>query len=266
MSAPAILRAGSGQPLVFLHGIGGAARLWAPQIEHFGARGYDAIAYDLPGYGNREPLRGPITFEELTDDLDAVLASLGVRRPVLVGHSLGGMIVQTWLRRHPEEARAAVLSGTSPAFGDPKGEFQRKFLADRLGPLDQGWTMRDLAPRIVATLVGPSPDPAGLALAESCMAATPSETYRAMMNCLVTFDERGSLGRIRVPVLALAAEADASAPARMMRKMAGYIPGARYAEVRGAGHLPNVEAPQAFNEAVADFLQSVVERERAGPQ
>ena len=57
---------------------------------------------------------------------------------MLVGHSMGGMVVQTMLRRRPDGYRAAVLSCTSPAFGNPAGDFQKKFVADRLAPLDAG--------------------------------------------------------------------------------------------------------------------------------
>ena len=65
-------------------------------------------------------------------------AKSGLERPVLVGHSMGGMVVQTMLRRAQLDYAAAVLSCTSPAFGNPAGDFQKKFVADRLAPLDAG--------------------------------------------------------------------------------------------------------------------------------
>ena len=68
-----------------------------------------------------------------------------MQRPVLVGHSLGGMVAQTALRRRPDGYSAVVLVCTSPAFGNPSGEFQRKFVADRLRPLNLGKDMADLA-------------------------------------------------------------------------------------------------------------------------
>ena len=259
MKLPFLIRAGTGLPIVFLHGIGGAARMWQPQIVHFARRGYDAIAFDLPGYGEHHPLASGTSFEALTDGVEQVMQKLGLDRPVLVGHSLGGMIVQTFLRRHPEGAAAAVLSGTSPAFGDPKGEFQKKFLADRLGPLDEGRTMPELADDLVAMLVGPDPDPEGIELARRCMAATSPETYRSMMTGLTRFDERANLADIRVPVLALAGEVDPNAPPRMMEKMAAKIPGARFVALPGAGHLANIEQPDAFNAAVDGFLDEALD-------
>jgi 3-oxoadipate enol-lactonase len=239
--------------VVFLHGIGGAARGWAPQLATFAAAGWRPVALDLPGYGARTAVSA-MDFEELAADLEAAVAERALDRPALVGHSMGGMVVQAALRRRPDGYRAAVLCCTSPAFGDPTGEFQKKFVADRLAPLDAGATMAALAASSVDRIVGPSPDPAGRALAIEIMAATSEPTYRAAVHCLVTFDERASLPSIRVPVLCLAGEHDPNAPAAMMQRMAAKIPGARYVCLAGVGHLPNLEAPQAFDAAVLEFL------------
>jgi 3-oxoadipate enol-lactonase len=202
-------------------------------------------------------------FDGLAADVEAAIARDGGARPVLVGHSMGGMIAQAALRRRPDAYRAVVLSGTSPAFGNPGGEFQKTFVAERLGPLDAGRTMAELAPQMVDGMMGPAPDPAGRALAIATMAATPAATYRAAIECLVGFDERANLAAIRCPVLCLAGEHDRNAPAPMMERMAAKIPGARYVCLAGVGHLPNLEAPRAFDAAVLDFLQGALTPARA---
>jgi hypothetical protein len=111
------------------------------------------------------------------------------------------MVGQTAMRRRPDGYCAAVRVGTSPAFGDAKGEFQQRFIADRLGPLDAGATMPELAISIIDGIMGPNPDASGRSLAIDTMAATPASTYRAAIKCLVTFDERANLPNIGVPVL-----------------------------------------------------------------
>jgi len=171
---------------------------------------------------------------------------------------MGGMVAQTLLRRRPLAYRAAVLSCTSPAFGDPSGEFQKKFVADRLAPLDAGRTMAQLAPAMVAAVSGPAPDPAGRKLAIETIGATSERSYRAAVHCLVAFDERANLARIGIPVLCLAGEHDRLAHPAMMERMAARIPGARYACLNHVGHLPNVEAPPAFDAAVLDFLRAAL--------
>jgi len=243
--------------VVFLHGIGGSARSWALQERSFRRAGFRPVALDLLGYGGREPV-DHLDFEALASDAEAAIDRLALARPVLVGHSLGGMVVQTMLRRRPDAYRAAALVTTSPAFGDPAGDFQRKFVADRLAPLEAGKSMRELAHDAVAGLLGPAADPAARALAIDVMAAVPATTYRAAVRCLVNFDERANLPLLRVPVLCLAAEPDRNAPAPMMQRMAAKIPGARYVCLPGLGHLPNLEAPAAFDAAVLDFLRAAL--------
>ena len=245
-------------PVIFLHGIGVGARSFAPQMASFAARGYQPVALDLLGYGGREPVEA-MSFEMLAEDVEVAIA--GLERPVLVGHSMGGMVVQTMLRRSPDGYRAAVLSCTSPAFGNPSGDFQRKFVAERLAPLDAGRTMAQNAAAAADGMMGPNPDQAGRALFIEQYAAVPEATYRAAVKCLVAFDERASLPNIAIPVLCLAAEHDRNAPPPVLEKMAGKIPGAYYLCLSGLGHVPNLEAPAAFDQAIFNFLDHVLARE-----
>jgi len=244
------------QPLVFLHGIGGAARAWRAQLDFFGDR-YRAIAWDMPGYGGSAPL-ATVSIASLADALRDFLQQVGATKPILVGHSIGGMIVQQLLATNPDIAGAAVLAQTSPAFGKPDGDWQKTFLDARLGPLDRGETMVSLAPTLVGELVGDDPDTGGMDLARDCMSAVPEATYRATMLALMGFDQRSALGNIAVPTLVLSGSKDRNAPAPMMAKMATYIPSAKYVELEGAGHLVNLERPAAFNVALDRFLNAHV--------
>src|SRR5215210_2072964 len=246
-------------PVIFLHGIGGSARSFAPQAESFAAAGLRPVALDLLGYGDR-PAGESLTFDELAADVEAAIARLQLDRPVLVGHSIGGMVAQTLLRRRPEGYRAAVLCCTSAAFGNPAGEFQKQFVADRLAPLEAGHSMADVARDAVNGMMGPNSDPAGRAAAIETFAATPPSTYRAAVRCLVNFDERATLANIRVPVLCLSGEHDRNAPPAMMARMAAKIPGARYVCLPGVGHQPNLEAPKRFDDAVLEFLNAVLQQ------
>lgn len=239
-------------PLVFLHGIGGAARAWRGQIEAFSAR-YRAIAWDMPGYGGSAPLTA-VRIVALADALRDFLQQVGAKKPILVGHSIGGMIVQQLLATSPDITSAVVLAQTSPAFGKLDGDWQKSFIDARLGPLDRGETMVSLAPTLVKELVGDGPDAGGMVLARDCMAAVPEATYRATMLALLGFDQRNALKNIAVPTLVLSGSKDNNAPAPMMAKMATYIPRARYVELEGVGHLANLERPGEFNAALDQFL------------
>lgn len=243
-------------PLVFLHGIGGAARAWRGQLAHFGDR-YRAVAWDMPGYGGSAPL-ATVSIATLADALQDFLGQIGAKMPVLVGHSIGGMIVQQWLTKYPDAAAAVVLAQTSPAFGNAAGDWQKNFIEARLGPLDRGETMRTLAPSLVKEIIGDEPDPAGMELARDCMASVPEATYRVTMLSMLGFDLRAALKTIAVPTLVLSGSRDKNAPAPTMAKMASYIPSAEYIDIEGAGHLVNLERPAAFNAALDQFLKARV--------
>ena len=242
--------------VVLLHGIGGAARAWRGQLAFFADR-YRTLAWDMPGYGGSTPLLD-VSIDALADALRDFLQQIDVTKPILVGHSIGGMIVQQLLAKNPRFATAVVLAQTSPAFGKADGDWQKSFIDARLGPLDRGATMASLAPTLVRELIGDAPDAGGLELARACMAAVPEATYRAMMLALLGFDQRSALKDIAVPTLVLSGSRDNNAPAPMMAKMASYIPSATYVEIEGAGHLLNLERPGAFNAALDRFLQANV--------
>lgn len=251
-------RAGAGPPLVFLHGLGGDAACWRPQLVAFGGR-HRAIAWDMPGYGGSEPLN-EMTFPALAAALGELLDDLQIERAHLVGHSMGGMVGQEFVAAWPERLRSLTLSGTSAAFGRADGAWQQAFVAERLAPLDRGLTLADLAPELLRGLLGADPDPDGVRQAIASMGRVPEATYRAAVRCIVTFDRRAALHEIAAPTLLLAGERDPVAPPAMMERMAARIRGARFVVLLGAGHLANLERPAAFNEALAGFLGDV-ERE-----
>jgi 3-oxoadipate enol-lactonase len=243
--------------LVFLHGIGGAGRGWRHQIDAFGDR-YHAIGWDMPGYGGSTQLP-EVTMSALAEALKDFLAQLGLRKPVLVGHSIGGMVVQQLLVKYPDLAGAVVLAQTTSAFGSSDGEWQKNFIDARLGPLDRGETMVSMAPKLVQGLIGDDPDPAGIALAQDCMASVRPETYRSSMMAMIGFDLRKNMADIAVPTLLLSGSKDNNAPAKTMAKMATAVKGSTYVELEGVGHLASFERPDEFNEVINDFLSTTHE-------
>lgn len=243
---------GQGQPIVFLHGIGGNAHSWAYQLEALSAN-HRAIALDLPGFGHATMLP-ELTFPKLADWLHQFFMAQQLESPILVGNSFGGMIVQEYLARYPNQAQAVVLTGTSPAFGRKDGAWQQKFIKARLDPLDAGHTMADLASKIAEGLIGSAALAEALELTRQGVAAVPDETFRAAVMCLVNFDQRDNLSKINLPCLVLVGEEDRNAPAPMMEKMAAKIPTAEFHCLPGVGHLAHLEAPTTFNNLLRSFL------------
>jgi len=234
--------------LLFLHGVGGGHHAWEDQVPYFGRLGYPSHAWDQPGYG-KSPIVEPYDLEHVSASLALLIESLGGEPVVLVGHSMGGLIAQETYVRHPQLVKAMALCFTSPAFAGGNSEFTKQFIAARIGPLDQGKSMAEIAAGLIPTMGSNS------RLAEKIMAGVPPDTYRKAVQLLTTFDRRKELADIKVPTLLVAGAQDKTAPPSVMEKMAGKIPGAEYVVMPDCGHLGPMDQPEAFNAILLGFLQ-----------
>ena len=253
MNVPNFTVLGGGPTVVMLHGIGGGHLSFAPQVESLASSGYRAIAWDMPGYGHSAPIE-PYTFKGLAESCIRLIEALKCENVALVGHSMGGMVAQEVVARRPELVSKLVLCGTTASFGKPDGQWQREFLAQRTAPLDAGRSMAELAEQLVPQIVGPGSLPEGVQLATHCMSLVPPATYRRALEALVTFDRRANLSQVAVPTLLVAGEHDRNAPPAVMKKMAEQIPRSTFIEMRGIGHLQNLEAPDEFDGFLLNFL------------
>lgn len=243
---------GSGEPIVFLHGVGSDAGGFAPQLAYF-SRSYRAMAWNMPGYGEAEPLE-TMTFPAVAQALAIQLDQLGIRRVHLVGHSLGGMIAQEFAALFPDRLLTLTLYATSASFGRPDGEFQQKFIADRLAPIEAGQTLADMAPGTMDAMMGDAADPQGRAIAIASMGRVSTTSYVQAVRCIVSFNQREALAPIAVPTLLIGGSVDANAPAPMMARMAERIAGAEFVVLDGLNHMAHLENPSLFNETLARFL------------
>jgi 3-oxoadipate enol-lactonase len=261
---------GTGSTAVFLlHGVGGGHGTWAATQVALAQHGYQAVAWDMPGYGSSASIT-PYTTAGLAQSLHQLIAHIGAQRNVLLGHSMGGMVAQEALAlgaQHNHTIDAAVFYATSPAFGKPGGDWQQQFLNDRFAPLDAGKGMATLANDVVRNmfahndLSAPFNNAAlqlAIAAAQHSMAAVPEATYRAALSAIVSFNQLASLPHIDIPTLCLAAEHDRNAPPAVMQKMASHIANAHYTCLPNCGHLAHMEQPEIFNQTVLNFLQQHV--------
>jgi len=244
--------------LLFLHGVGGGHHAWDAQLLHFPKLGYAAHAWDQPGYGHSAMVE-PYDLEQVSAALARLIQSLGGEPVILVGHSMGGLIAQETYFRHPRLVKALALCFTSAAFVGGS-TFAKQFVDARIGPLDAGQTMAEVAARLMPTHRGSKSDPAGVALAERIMARIPPETYRKAVHLLTTFDRRADLPKIAVPTLLIAGSDDRTAPPAIMASMQKKIPDSELVILQGCGHLGPMDQPGPFNAALERFLHKMESR------
>lgn len=256
----AVDHAGSGPLVIFLHGIGGNRTNWHDQLPEF-ARHFHAVAWDARGYGESDDYDGPLDFGDFAIDLARVIGHFRATRAHLVGLSMGGVIALDFAARYPDRLATLTLCDSMPGFGHLTERQRREFIRLRQEPLLAGKEPRDIAPAVAKTLLSKSPRPGCFDRLVASMAALHKESYIKTITGSVNYARPLELERITVPVLIVVGDEDALTPPETSREMARLIPGARTTVIEGAGHLSNIEQPEAFNRAVLTFLME--HRERA---
>ena len=244
------------ETLVCLHGIGGDDKSFLPQSIAL-SDAFRVISWNMPGYQNSDAIT-PVTFELLANNLKKWLEALDAGPVHLVGQSIGGMIAQECVHRYPELVKSLVLIATTPAFGGRDDSFKDAFLKARLKPLDEGKSMQMLAEETVPLITGSKVSDESIDHAVRSMAAVPVETYKEILKCLVTFNRRESLSNIKQPVCVISGSEDSNAPAVTMKKMAAKLSHSEYHQLEGAGHLVNLELPDACNDIIRHFINKQI--------
>ncbi|WP_306057454.1 alpha/beta fold hydrolase [Natronococcus wangiae] len=253
---------GDGPPLVFVHGGWMNGRAWRPQVERFAAD-YRTVTLDVRGHGRTgatDPDRYSIDL--FTDDLEALLEHLDLERPILCGLSLGSMVVQRYLDRHPERAAGAILGGavrSMPPVELPPGT--KPFLsplpgiAASLSMVGPETTFRSMLCSIRAATGEQwlSVDPRVRADAMEAVGDVSRAEFRKVFGALYRF-EPPALTHVETPTLVVHGDQEAPPVKRQGREIAAEVDDGAWLELPGSGHLVNQDRPRAFNDAGASFL------------
>jgi 3-oxoadipate enol-lactonase len=248
---------GEGELVLFLHGVGGRRQNWRAQVEHF-SRTHHAVAWDARGYGGSDDYDGPLAFPDFADDVARLLDAFGAARAHLVGLSMGGRIALVFWDLHPGRVASLTLADTSAGSKETQDPAKvEAFLAARRKPLLEGRTTEDLAPELVQALIGPSPSDAARSELTESLASLRTGPYLKTLEAVTRFTGFPDFASINVPVQVIVGSEDRVAPPHIAQAMAAAIPGARLDVIEGAGHVSNVERPDAFNAILERFLQGV---------
>jgi 3-oxoadipate enol-lactonase len=260
--AIAVSAKGTGDLVLFLHGIGGNRSNWSRQLDAVG-RNYLAVAWDARGYGDSDDYDGETSFDIFADDVLRVLDHFGAVKAHLCGLSLGGRIAQRVCSRHPDRVASLILADTRPDTADTRSPEEREaFLAARAKPLLAGKTAADIADGLARGLAGPTVAPAALQELVTSISRLRTDSYLKTIRANLNDDFIGSPAAIDVPTLILVGERDTLTPPALSRQLAETIPGAEMTIIRNAGHVSNLEQPDQFNMAVLGFLDGLDRMDR----
>jgi 3-oxoadipate enol-lactonase len=235
--------------LVLSHSLACSTRMWDPQIEAF-KDSHRILAYDMRGHGQSEAPATPYTLEMLAEDVVALMRHARVARASFIGLSIGGMIGQTLALRHPGLFERMVLADTGHA---QNAEAIAQW--DERIRIAQSQGMGALVESTMARWFteGFRNSSQALKVAE-LIRNTPVAGYVGCGRAIMQLATTARLKEVKLPVLAIAGEQDASAPGT--RYIGEHLPGAKLVLIPQAAHIANVEQPEAFNRALREFLSS----------
>ena len=237
---------GGATPIVFRHGVGSDKSVWHPQLAHFG-RDRRAIAFDYPGYGDSDPAPHGTTRDDYAAAILFAMTELGVERAHVCGLSLGGVIAIALHHAAPERCASLILADTFAKHPDGRAIYDRSTAASG--------DMRAMAEARTDVLLAQPIDPAVRAEVIETMANIDPAAFRIGAEAVWLADQAARAQAIRVPALVICGAEDTVTPPALSHALAQLIAGARYEEIERAGHLTNLERPDAFNAAVEGFIR-----------
>ncbi len=247
---------GSGTPIVFIHGFPLNRTMWDAQVKALSGRAR-CIAVDLRGHGESQAPMWFASVEIYADDLRGLLDHLGIDRAVICGFSMGGYVAFAFYRKYRERVRGLVLADTRPQADTPEAK-QGRFNTAQTA-LNQGATA--IAEAMTPRLLSAASLERRADLVQSVRAMIVSTPVTGIAGDLMAMAERPDsvelLGRIDCPTLVIVGDQDALTPPADAQLMAERVRGARLVTIPGAAHMSNLEDPETFNRAIAEFLATV---------
>jgi pimeloyl-ACP methyl ester carboxylesterase len=241
-------REGSSPTVVCVHGYCQSSAYWEATLERLSLDGVHGIAADLPGFAASAAEPGPYTMEGLADALAGFLDSRRLERIVLVGGSMGGVVAQHFVLRHPERVSRLLLVATGAYTADPQTALTK---ADAM---EKGaWDETTVTPIVNGFFRKPPPASEvvrlrGIAMMTSKTAAIEAARSNAKSRTL----ER--LCDIKVPTLIIQGRHDRARTPEHGAEMRDRIAGAHLEILEGSGHTPHLEEPDAFHRLAMPFL------------
>jgi len=241
--------------VLFFHAFPLDASMWDGQVAALEGD-VPVVAVSMPGFAGTATADTAGWMDTAADQAEAAIAAAGIDRVVVCGLSMGGYVAFSYLRRHGDKVAGLVLANTRADADDDAAKERRQGLADRLR--SEGNFLADSPPPLLSDA---APAEVREAVSSIIRAQPPESIAQAALAMAQRADSQGDLAGISVPTLVITSSADTLISPDFSKAMADAIPGARLETIPNAGHLSNLEAPDAFNQLIAGFVEEVKQAE-----
>lgn len=247
---------GVGLPVIFLHAFPLNRRMWEGELMALLGEGrYRLVALDWRGFGESEITNGISTMELFAGDVAGLMDALGIQNAILCGLSMGGYAAFAFLRKYPQRVAGLILADTRPGADAPEAQANRENVAQIAETQGTGAIADLQVPRLLSEYTRRHHPEVEARVRQLIDEATPQGIAAASRGMARRADSTEFLGGITCPTLVIVGEQDALIPPAVTQDYASRIPGAQFAVIPQAGHLSNLEQPEAFLQAIGGFLR-----------
>ncbi|HEX6976290.1 MAG TPA: alpha/beta fold hydrolase [Vicinamibacterales bacterium] len=247
---------GAGWPVVLLHAFPLNAEMWRPQLERV-PPGWRYIAPDLRGFGpGARPDDESLTMAELAADVTALLDHLGIEQATIGGLSMGGYVTLALFRAAPERFTGIVLADTRPQADTEEGRAGRRRMRELVRARGVGAVVDEMLPKLLGETTRRERAEVEAEVRRIAAANSPSAIAAALAAMMERPDSSALLPTMSCPALVIVGDEDVLTPPADAEAMDRQLPRSRLVTLPQAGHLSNLETPDAFASALADFTRS----------
>lgn len=238
---------GDGPALLLIHSLGANGTMWREQIAALRER-YRCIAFDCRGHGDSS-YNSVFSVPEVAADHKAGLDALGVETCHILGLSMGGMIALDINARWPQMTRSLIIADS---FARPRDGAEDRIYATQEAVAYL--SMKEFGNQYAGDRLMPTTPMERIDELTDAVAKVPPKAYVDTVRAIFTVDYTDALGKVDAPTLVLIGDQDDATPLPESEYMVERIKDAEFGTIAGAGHLSNIDQPEAFNAAIAEFL------------
>jgi 3-oxoadipate enol-lactonase len=242
--------------IIFVHAFPHDHRMWQEQVE-FLSKDFYTITYDIRGFGESKVECAQFSMEDYADDLISLVDSLGLEKPVVCGLSMGGYIIFRTLEKAQYKFAGAILMDTRTEADNNEGKLKR---ANSIKEINTNG-YENFAEGFVKNCVWEKSieenNSGYLKALEIAKSQNPVGVKGALLAMVSRTDTTEGLASVNIPTSVICGKYDALTPPEMMQNIADKFPNSEFNIIENAGHLSNLEQPEAVNQIIYNFLRKV---------